>query len=234
MTIRDANERQVERVGRLLLARSFPRSQMLLILVLAGLGAFLCSAVLLRVGVSSMAARYFVAALVGYGLFLCLVRLWLAYQRHGWSLEPDIPGVSGGDGHEPALPGSGGSFEGGGASGSFGSPRGELDFVPDLDEAWPIALGVSVLLAGLAAIGFVVYVSPLLFAEVLLDAAVIGVVYRRARRRNRRHWLHGVVRRTALAALLLAGFVSAAGFGLQLLAPEAQSLGAVLRALSSP
>jgi hypothetical protein len=66
---------------------------------------------------------------------------------------------------------------------------------------------------------------------VLLDAAVAGAVYRRARRRSRAHWLRGVVRRTWLPALALCAFVAAGGFAVQQVMPEARSLGDVIRAL---
>lgn len=221
--------------------------QMLLLVSLAGLGAFLVSAGLLHGGLGSMAARYFFAAATGYLFFLVLVRLWLAYQRRQWSRDGDVP-IESGDGAgsvEPEFSGEGGAFGGGGASGSYSdelpveldalpsvtseSSSGFLDAVPDVDDAWPLVLALVALVAGAVALGFVVYASPLLFAEVLLDAAVVSAVYRRARRRNRGHWLHGVLKRTWLPAAALCLSVALGGFVLQLLAPEAKSLGGVFR-----
>jgi hypothetical protein len=236
---------EVESLRQRLLAESFPRLQMSLLVSLAGLAALLCSFVLLRAGLERMGLRYFVAAAIGYLVFLALVRAWLFYQRRRWDELLDVPDLGGGGGsgsasEPPTFSGGGGSFGGGGAQGSFGPSEapapvsssggsGALDLVSDLDDAWPIALGLAALLAGLAALAFVIFASPVLFAEVLLNAAVVGAVYRRARRRSRAHWLHGVVRRTWLAALALCLFVAAAGFLLQATAPEARSLGAVLR-----
>jgi hypothetical protein len=251
-------EPTVEDLRKRLLAQSFPRLQMSLIVILAGLGAFLCSVGLLAIGISSMAARYFVATAIGYVVFLILVRAWLSYQRRHWSIDLDVPldAVSHGDPGMPSFSGGGGSFGGGGAGRSFDSagapvmPRpisiadvpssssidgsSSIDLVPDLDEAWPFALGVILLLAGVVALAFVIYSSPVLFAEVLLDAAVVGAVYRRARRRSRAHWLHGVVRRTWLPATALCAFVALAGFALQASAPGARSLGGVIGTHSEP
>src|SRR5512145_887973 len=112
----------VETVRRRLLAEGFPRFEMLL-LSLAGFGAFLTSAALLSAGLESMAARYALAAAAAYLFFLALVRVWIFLQRRRWPLEPEIPLPGGGSaGDAQPLRGGGGSFGGGGASGSFGSP----------------------------------------------------------------------------------------------------------------
>lgn len=239
---------EVDALSRELLARSFPRVQMVLLLALAGIGAFLASFALLHGGLASMSARYFLATAIGYLLFLALVRAWIAYQRHRWSpdlvdLPIDLPAGGGGSAPVPPFSGGGGGFGGGGASGRFAasevpaapSPASPalFDSVPDVDEAWPIALVVLValgLIAGLSGMIFVVWASPALFAEVLLDAAVVGAVYRRARNRPRSHWLSGVLRRTWLPATTLCVIVAVAGFALEVAHPDADSLRAVLRA----
>jgi hypothetical protein len=100
----------------------------------------------------------------------------------------------------------------------------------DLDEAWPLALVVGALLLGAVSVGCVVWAAPALFAEVLLDAAVAGIVYRRARRHDRGHWIHGVLRRTWLPATALCGFAAAVGLALQRWTPGTRSLGDVFGA----
>jgi hypothetical protein len=85
----------------------------------------------------------------------------------------------------------------------------------------------------LIALGFVVYSSPALFAEVLLDVAVAGALYKRNKRHERGHWAAGVVRRTYKPMLVLAVFASLFGFALQSLAPTEKTLGAVLAAHAS-
>lgn len=234
---------EAETLKQRLLAGSFPRLQMVLVLSLAGLGAFLCSAALLHGGLGNMMARYFLATAIGYALFLVLIRLWLEYQRRRWSFDLGLPDVDlGSSPSTPSFSGGGGSFGGGGATGSYHASPGLplpgsaseaspslADSVPDLDEAWPVVLGLAALLAALTALGYLIYASPVLFAEVLLDAAVVGAVYRRALRRRRDHWLRGVLRRTWLPAAALCAFVGLIGFSLQAAAPEASSLGAALR-----
>lgn len=235
-----------ERLRKELLERSFPRLQMLLLVSLSGLAGFLVSVSLLHAGLSSMAIRYFVAAIGGYLFFLLLVRLWLAHQRGQWSPHGDVSLEVGGEAgpNGPGFFGEGGEFGGGGASGSYSNalPSGVeppasleaasapslLKVAPDVDDAAVILLAIAALSAGIVALGIVVYASPILFAEVLLDAAVVSAVYRRARRRSRGHWLHGVMRRTWLPAAVLCISVAIGGFALQLVEPEATSLGGVL------
>src|SRR6478735_8302114 len=79
---RRLNAKQVE---ERLLATSFPRLQMMLILSLAAVGTFLCSALLVRCGLKSMGVRYALAVVGGYLSFLSFVRVWIAYQTRNWA-----------------------------------------------------------------------------------------------------------------------------------------------------
>lgn len=87
-----------------------------------------------------------------------------------------------------------------------------------------------VALLGLVALGFVVYSSPILLAEVLLDVAVVGALYRKNQRHERGHWAAGVLGRTYKPTLVLAVFAAIFGFATQGLAPGQHTLGAVLEA----
>jgi hypothetical protein len=246
-----------QRVEELLLASSFPRLHMALILALAAVGAFLVSASLVALGLGTMGVRYALAVVGGYLFFLAFVRLWIAYQTRDWSFgrkgggdrsrpsevgNVDLPDLSAladlGSAAEGGFSGGGGAFGGAGASGSFGdaapsegSSSGVLDGLGGADgEGVAIVIAVVALLGGLLALGFVVYSSPLLLAEVLLDVAIVGALYRRNQRHERGHWAAGVLRRTYKPMLVLAVFAAVFGFAVQSLAPEQRTLGAVLEA----
>jgi len=265
---RQLNAKQVE---ERLLATSFPRLQMMLILSLAAVGTFLCSAMLVRFGLKSMGVRYALAVLGGYLSFLSFVRVWIAYQTRNWAFgrakqgesremretrgvgdevvdgldalsKVDLPDLSAlgdlGSSAGSAFSGGGGGFGGGGASASFDLGLGSgdsgasdaLDAVSGSDDALPIIIAVIALLGGVVALGFVVYSSPVLFAEVLLDVAVLGAVYRKNQRHQRGHWAAGVIGRTYKPMLVLAVFAGIFGFAMQSTAPHATTLGAVLEA----
>jgi hypothetical protein len=244
-------------VEQVLLATSFPRLHMVLILALAAVGAFLTSATLVALGLGSMGVRYALAVVGGYLFFLSFVRVWIAYQTRNWSFgrrkqpagsrsfDPghvELPDLSAlGDWSGPAeagFSGGGGAFGGAGSSGSFdgggaseGSSSGVLDGVGGGDgEGVVIVIAAVALLGGLIALGFVVYSSPILLAEVLLDVAVVGALYRKNQRHERGHWAAGVLSRTYKPALVLAVFAAIFGFATQSLAPEQRTLGAVLEA----
>lgn len=246
------------RVEQLLLATTFPRLHMALILALAAVGAFSTSALLVALGVHTMGLRYAAAAVGGYAFFLLLVRLWIAYTTRNWSFGrntsndgsgpsdlggvdlPDLSSFGGGShggGGGGELSGGGGNFGGAGASGSFGdavtkdgSSSSLLEAV-DVDGEWVVVvIALVALLGAVVALGLVIYSSPLLLAEVLLDVAVVGALYRKNQRHERRHWAAGVLRRTYKAALVLAVSAAVFGFAVQSLAPEQHTLGAVLAA----
>ncbi len=260
-----SNEWTSGRVEAHLLATSFPRVHMVLILALAALATFFSSASLVAMGLGSMGIRYGLAVFAGYSFFLLLVRLWIAYQTRNWSFGrntqqstsnerrsserrsfdmdiPDLPDLSAlGDlagSASAGFSGGGGEFGGAGASASFdiggdsgdSGASGALEAVGGADEGLPILIAIIALLGGLIALGFVVYSSPVLFAEVLLDVAVVGAVYRKNKRHERGHWAAGVLRRTYKPMLVLGVLASIFGFAVQSLAPDKHTLGAVLEA----
>ena len=237
---------------------SNPRLVILVVVVVAGGFAFLCSAGMLRAGVASMGPRYFGAALAGYLAFALLIRVWIAIRRGRF--EPDVDfgldpagGLHGHAEDVVAAPeittfSGGGSGGGGGGAGwdptaadvstsiarqvPAGTPPSSGGFPLDLDleELALVALAALLAVGGLAAILYVVYTAPLLLAEVALDAALVSSVYRRLRRRDAGHWGVAVLRRTWVPATMMILFVTAAGFMLQHVFPDARSLGDVVRA----
>jgi len=260
---RAGQELNAKQIEQRLLATSFPRLHMLLILSLAAVGTFLCSASLVRMGLGSMGVRYALAVFGGYVSFLSFVRVWIAYQTRNWAFgrrkpeeKPsqgqlsfdgnleipdlsalgDLGNLAGSAGN--AFAGGGGEFGGAGASASFDVDLGSgdsgasdaLGAVGSADEGLPIVIAVIALLGGLIALGFVVYSSPVLFAEVLLDVAVLGAVYKKNKRHQRSHWAAGVLGRTYKPMLVLTVFAAIFGFAVQSIAPKETTLGAVLRA----
>jgi hypothetical protein len=195
-----------------------PRFTVTVMLAFAGLAGFLSSVVMLRAGVDSMPIRYGLAAVVGYAAFLGLVRLWIAAHRDRWS--PEIDPVSDGIDCLRAsddLPAVGDVDVGG--------------FDLDLEGLFVILLALLLALGGLFAIGYLVYAAPALLAEVMLDAALVGAVSARLRAHETQWWASGVLRRTLLPASALVLCVSLAGYVFSIAAPDARSIGGVVRGL---
>jgi hypothetical protein len=218
---------------------------MSLIAALTGAFGLLSSFLLLRQGVDTMALRYPLALACAYAMFLFLIWLWLRTQASDWVDVPDGIGTlsPGGNAPAPVRAGGGGDFGGGGASASFdgqlppvgcdaSSPvRGigeTIGSVADADE-WTVPLVAIVLAAGLALASFyVIYIAPVLFAEVLVDGALSVALYRYLRGDDPAHWLVTAIRRTALPFLATAVFLAVIGALMSAYAPGARSIGEVV------
>ncbi len=236
---------EIERARTKLELDGFPRLQMSLLVMLTGLAGFLASYCLLQWGVDQMWLRYLEATGIAYLTFLFLLWLWLRTSASDYVDAPDISGVlpRGGSGNAESVSfaGSGGQFDGGGASGHFdsalsgdafapaNSPVGEALGAAAQAEEFSVPLIVLVLI-GAACLSsfFVIYSAPVLFAELLVDGVLAASLYKRMRGLESRHWLSTAVQRTFLPFALTGLFAAAAGWAMTLYVPHARSLGAVL------
>lgn len=98
-----------------------------------------------------------------------------------------------------------------------GEALGSLDIGVDADE-------LAIPLASL----YVVYVAPVLLAEVVVDGAISYALYRRVKHQERRHWLRGVFRHTVRPFVATAVFLTGLGWGMVTYARGAQSIGQVM------
>jgi hypothetical protein len=220
---------------------------MALLVALTGGFGLLASFTMLQFGVDSMALRYPLALAFAYLFFLFLIWLWLRTNAEDYLDVPDLgqlmprPGSS--DGLTGFQSGGGGDFGGGGASGAFDGPAVPMEetassplrsvgesvgAAADADElAIPlvaIALAVGVAVASL----YVVYIAPVLFAEVLVDGALSYVLFRHLRGQDPRHWLSSAFRRTVVPFTATAVFLVAVGAAMAAYAPGAKSVGQVM------
>lgn len=110
---------------------SWPRVQMMLLVLLTGASGFIASFVLMASGVDAMGLRYGLACLVAYACFLVLLGIWIHWRRNPDTSARDAAdaldlldagsGFRAGGGPPQAGGWSGGSGQsgGGGASASF-------------------------------------------------------------------------------------------------------------------
>jgi hypothetical protein len=119
------------------------------------------------------------------------------------------------------------------ASSAVGEAGKGWDLSLDLDDGIYIVIAILAALGGIVCVFYVIYIAPLLLAEVALDAALVSAAYRRLRKEDVGHWTGAVFRRTWIAAAILVIFMFVTGFAAQRFAPEARSIGGVVRALVS-
>jgi hypothetical protein len=99
-------------------------------------------------------------------------------------------------------------------------------------DLWWLILAAAAALAGVVAVGYVIYLAPTLLAEAAVDVAIAGKVYQGLRKRDASHWTTHVIRRTAVAAVILIVSATLAGYALQRIAPDARSIGGVWHAVA--
>lgn len=224
----------------------YPRAEMSLILALTGGAGFLASFGMLKAGIDSMALRYPLAVAVAYLVFLLLLWIWLRSRQEATdALDLLDLAPSDGGGGVPPIRGGGGSFGGGGATGHFGpaftpaTPSSPLEDLPlvgdaigaaaDADEfAIPLLIVLAVVGVAVASL-YVVFLAPMIVMELAVDGALVYTLHRRLRRISAGNWFRAAFRLTALPFAVAAAILALAGFGLQHVAPGADSIGDLFR-----
>jgi hypothetical protein len=242
--------KEITRLRRKLERDGHPRLQMLLIVAITGSVGFLSSFVFLQAGITAMWLRYLLAFGIAYLAFLFLLWLWLHTKAEDYNDFPDFSGLgTSRDSHNvlPTISGKGGQFGGGGASYSYSHPLeaptvdpsaiatddggsvGEALGTAASAEEFAIPLLILVVLGALLLSSlWVIYSAPVHFAELLVDGALAAGLYHRLRKLEYQHWLETAIRRSIWPFVLTAIIVGAAGWGMQLYAPQAHSLGEVI------
>jgi hypothetical protein len=153
-----------------------------------------------------------VSVAVAYGVFLVLTGIWIEYYRQR---ENEVIALA-----------------------SFRRERGsdKPDFTPleilgDIGDLLGEEIGLLIL--ALLLIAGLVYAAAILapewIAELVLDGVCCAVLYRSMREIEPRHWLRSTIRRTAVPFLCLFALFVSAGAAAGAYAPEAQSIGGVVR-----
>ena len=221
--------REVHRIRRVIERLESPRLQMMLIVALTGAAGFLASFVMLALGLHAMWLRYPLATVFAYGIFLALIWTWLRLRDqdpHDSDQEDAADAfVDAADAVLDTRPMA--------DDASFG-PDFDLDAGGvDLDEGVVLAVAIAALVALAAALWAafaIVGAAPVLLAELAVDAALAGGLYRRVRALDRgRYWLRTAIARTAWRFAGVAALFAAAGEVAAWLVPGADSFGDIWR-----
>lgn len=230
----------IQRMKDRLEHEAFPRAQMALLVGLTGGFGLLASYTLLKLGVDSMAVRYPLALVCAYVFFLFLIWLWLRTRAEDYLDALEFADLIPRTGKPEGIA----DFRSEGASGTFDASAGAAhdanapplgsagEVVGSAAEAdeWAIPVVAVVLAIGIAVASFyVVYIAPVLFAEVLVDGALSCALFRHLRGQEPRHWLSSTFRRTAVPFAATAVFLVAVGAAMAAYAPGAKSIGQVMK-----
>ena len=211
------------------------RVHMFLIVAACVSVAVLTTRLMLSAGVTVMWERYATALVLAYGTFFVGVWVWLHLSQYGrhlradwgrrnnWNpdVPPDLPlnlNIGGGTANPVELPlqGGGGTFDGGGAAGSWDVPdtslaldtpgSGLLDGVSGVADVGGDEGGCLLIIAGaliavaLAAVfgatAYVIYQAPAILAEVIFEVLLGSPLARGAKALDSANWASMLLKKT--------------------------------------
>lgn len=235
---------EIARARQQLQRGGWPRLQMALIVLVTAVAGLVGSHVLRLGGMDSMPLRYPLAVLLAYLVFLLLMWIWLRVR--GDAMADAVISNGGGGGSSSTSPagpnwvGQGGQSGGGGASASWapaagsGSSAGEPSVLAlaDGEAGVPLLalLAVVAVAAGtLLAASWVIWSAPVLMAELLVDAAIAGGLYRRMQGMRAQGWWRLCLAHTFWPLLGVLAFSVALGWVAQEMVPHATTLAEVVQ-----
>lgn len=208
-----------------------PRFQMSLMVSGTALAGFLASVVMLHYGLHTMSLRYGIAVLAAYAGYLVFLYMWILFHRFtlrsaGQEFDTwdsfDVADVllqisSGGDHPRYEVLESETSRE-----------KSLLDFIDmDFDEGVVLLTILAVFGSVLAASVYIIYMAPVLLAELMLDGVLGIVLYRRLRTIDQHYWLGSALSRTWMLFVCAALVFALTGEVFHWYAPDAVSIGGV-------
>ncbi|WP_313912636.1 hypothetical protein [Tahibacter sp.] len=222
-------DREVSRYRRLVERLHSPRLAMGVIAALTAASGLLASYLLLWAGLASMLLRYPLSVAIAYVAFLFFLWCWLHWERRDHDAHEDAADLA----LDIADQGSTNAYEPVSAHDSSVPDTGDTGLdLPDGEGAF-IGLAIVAAVALFAAIfaAFsIISVAPVLFAELLVDVALAGGLYRHVRGIDReRYWLKTALARTFWRFTGVAALAAAAGWAIAFFVPGADSVGDLLR-----
>ncbi len=182
---------------------------MLLLVTFTGVTGFLTS-VALRLHLTVMSLRYGLSVTAAYIVFLALFGWWTRIRRRRRLRSAAVPVRGSGDG------------------------SGWIDWIPvdfDVDgllAVFMVATALLFIIAIYSTISLIVG-APQLLSELILDGAVSAALYRRLSSADQREWFASVFQRTRRPFFAFLAFFICLGIVCRTYAPEAISIGGVIR-----
>jgi hypothetical protein len=225
-TDQDRARRMAMRALRVYFAeKRWSRLAMGIILLLTGAAGVAASWGLLHAGIGQMWLRYPLSVLIAWSAFLILLWLWIQVERRYFTADEEVAALL--KGRDPAEA----------MRRLKDDDSSVLDWfsdVPDFDDGegcFVLVIGVGfvcLIFFAAAAILNVLIGAPILFAEVFVDAVLVGALYKRIKPMHDQSWVLGAVRHTWRPVALTAAALLVSALIFHYFAPEAHSAGDVL------
>ena len=207
--------------------KRWSRLAMGFILLLTGVAGAAASWGMLQLGLDKMWARYPLAVLIAWAAFLLFVWLWMQVERRCFTADEEIEKLLKGRDPKEAMRRL--------KDDDDSSVLDWFDAVPDVgDHEGCAVLVITVAVIGLVflaltAIVNVLVAAPILFAEVFVDAILIGALYKRIKPLHEPWWVLGALRYTFRPVALTAATLFVCALVFSFIAPDAKSIGGVLQ-----
>ncbi len=221
-------DREVSRYRRLVERLHSPRLAMGFIAALTAATGLLASYLLLGAGLTAMLLRYPLSVAIAYVAFLFFLWCWLHWERRDEDANEDAADLA----LDIADQGSTNAYEPVSTHDSSVTDTGDTGFdLPDGEGAFIgiVIVAAVALFAAVFAVFSIISVAPVLFAELLVDVALAGGLYRHVRGIDReRYWLKTALARTFWRFAGVAALAAVAGWAITLFVPGADSVGDLL------
>lgn len=205
--------------------KRWSRLAMGFILLFTGAAGVAASWGMLCAGIGQMWLRYPLSVLAAWGAFLVLLWLWMQVERRFFKADEHMATLL--KGRDPAEAMRR-------LKDKDSSVLDWFDNVPDVGDAEGCIVGIVIAVVlgfvgfAIAAILNVIAAAPILFAEVFVDAVLIGALYKRIKPLHEEWWVLGAMRHTAKPVTLTAGVMLIFAVIFTALAPEAKTVGGVI------
>jgi hypothetical protein len=210
--------------------KRWSRLAMGFILLLTGAAGVAASWGLLQAGLGQMWMRYPLSVLIAWGVFLLLLWIWIQIERRYFTADEEVAALL--KGRDPAEA----------MRRLKNDDSSVLDWFSDVPDVGD-GEGCFVLLIGLAFVYLIFFAAaailnvligaPILFAEVFVDAVLVGALYKRIKPMQGQWWVLGAVRHTWRPVTLTAAALLVCALIFRYIAPNAHSAGEVLAHLRS-
>jgi hypothetical protein len=201
------------------------RLAMAFILIITGAAGVAASWGMLKAGVLQMWLRYPLAVLIAWGAFLVLLWLWIQVERRYFKADEQMAELLKGRDPKEAMRR---------LKDNDSSVLDWFNNVPDIGDAEGcaalaiIAVVLSLVVFTLGAVFNVLMGAPVLFAEVFVDAVLVGALYKRVKPLRDQWWVIGAAAHTWKPVMLTAALLVACALIFGYFAPKAHTAGEVL------
>ena len=177
-----------------------------------------------------MGLRYPLSVLAAYAVFLGLIRIWVEIEkRHIDPTDTEIQAAIAEPEESPQVP-----LDKSTSLSWFDFLDG-MDLAPEIDgEGCLVLLVAGAVVCLVVALFSLIGEAPVLFAEVFVDAALAGMLYKRLRTAANKHWLGSAIRKTWGYAIGTAVLLCVAGIFLDISAPGSDSMGKAIKEITRP